>query len=1228
MITKNNFPKVLEKLGFSEDWKYKDFSVDFKKEILHYPKEIKIHGDFTKSFSQNENFVVFEAVFRLIEKGYKPEHIELEKKWKLGHGASGGRADILVKDEDGKSLLIIECKTWGDEFEKQKLKMYKDGGQLFSYWQQEGFVKFIVLYASTLEDEKLSYISAIVKTEDKKSLIQDYEDASERDKKKIRLYKNADNVVDKYLTWKKSYNLYFYYKGIFESDANAYDIEIKPLLKKDLKPIQNSDSQGLFNNFAEILRNNSVGQKERAFSVLVTMFLCKIVDETKTDENQQVKFQWLPNSDTDEILQDRLQSLYHKGMKDFLNQDTIYYSDKFIDDSCKYHKKEVGIDNLKMMLKELKFYKSNEFAFKKVYNEKLFNDNAKVVKEVVQLLETHKFVYGYKHKFLSNLFEKFLKNGMQQDEGQFFTPPPITKFITSSLPILRKKDVPKLIDYACGSGHFLIEAFDEVQKFSPNLEKGWERDYIFGIERDDSLVEISKVSAFLNGADNINIVYGNGLENYECQNITPNSFDLVLANPPYSIKRFKEPLLNEIHNTFKLMDSIPDNSNSIEVLFIERLEQLLKKGGVAGVILPSSILSNDGIYSKARAIILEYFRIVAIVEFGSNTFVATGTNTITLFLEKKGNFDYEHFKLRAEEIFYNKFNSKFEDRESLELYLNYRKIKFEDYKTLLEKEPNENMLKSEMFSEYLVKVKKAKDKQDFKKRYIENILKVESEKFTYFHTAKNEKVLIVKSGEKKVEKEFLGYEWSSRKGSEGLKEYKDENGKFATKLYDETNPENPDKVAFFVSQAFQNQIVENIPENLQNHLSYLNLVDMLDFSKNEFGREIRTNVDKMVEIESRWEIVKLGNVCNILIGGTPSRKEPKFFNGKNLWVSISEMKENLITDTKEKITDLGVQKSNVKLIPKNTTLLSFKLSIGKTAIAGTDLYTNEAIAGLIPKDKNQLLDKYIFAIFNARYIPLIKRGSNVFGKSLNTKFLNDEVKIPLPPKEVQEQIVSEIEIIDDEVSKAKDTISQAKNEIENIISSVGGEMVKLEDIVKLENGNRPKGGVSNISKGVLSLGGEHIHHTDGTINLTSPKFVPIEFFEESKKGKVKQNDILLCKDGALTGKIAFLNENITAMINEHIFIIRTENLILQKYIFQFLFSKNGQSLLKAEVTGTAQGGINSKKLLYIKIPLPSLSVQKEIVSQIEVFEETIKQAEKIISDSQKQKANILDKYLK
>ena len=92
--------------------------------------------------------MVFECVNRLLAKGYKPEHIELEPKWKVGHGASGGRADILVKDQEDKPLLIIECKTEGREFDKAWKDTQNDGGQLFSYAQQIQETEFLCIYTS------------------------------------------------------------------------------------------------------------------------------------------------------------------------------------------------------------------------------------------------------------------------------------------------------------------------------------------------------------------------------------------------------------------------------------------------------------------------------------------------------------------------------------------------------------------------------------------------------------------------------------------------------------------------------------------------------------------------------------------------------------------------------------------------------------------------------------------------------------------------------------------------------------------------------------------------------------------------------------------------------------------------------------------------------------------------------------------------------------------------
>ena len=125
MITKDNLHNLLLSLSFEKNGHQysKQFAdseiylkVDVDKNLLIYPEAqgLKIWERQTCNFSANENFVVFECVHRLLAKGYKPEHIELEPKWKLGHGASGGRADILVKDNQDNPLLIIECKTPGN----------------------------------------------------------------------------------------------------------------------------------------------------------------------------------------------------------------------------------------------------------------------------------------------------------------------------------------------------------------------------------------------------------------------------------------------------------------------------------------------------------------------------------------------------------------------------------------------------------------------------------------------------------------------------------------------------------------------------------------------------------------------------------------------------------------------------------------------------------------------------------------------------------------------------------------------------------------------------------------------------------------------------------------------------------------------------------------------------------------------------------------------------------
>ena len=183
-------------------------------------------------------------------------------------------------------------------------------------------------------------------------------------------------------------------------------------------------------------------------------------------------------------------------------------------------------------------------------------------------------------------------------------------------------------------------------------------------------------------------------------------------------------------------------------------------------------------------------------------------------------------------------------------------------------------------------------------------------------------------------------------------------------------------------------------------------------------------------------------------------------------------------------------------------------------------------------------------------------------------------------------------------------------------------LVKLGDEIEtIETGSRPKGGVENITSGAWSLGGEHIHPTTGMVDLSTPKYVPLDFYDGSTRGKLQENDILLCKDGALTGKIALLRDelnNENAMVNEHVFLLRCESQLKQYYIFNFLFSQNGQNLLKQNITGSAQGGLNSTNLREIKIPDPPLKVQKQIVNECETVDQETVQAREAITTAKQE----------
>ncbi|EHV5227549.1 restriction endonuclease subunit S, partial [Campylobacter jejuni] len=1286
---------------------------DYKNQSINYPKEIKIHDKTTSNFSHPENFVVFECVHRLLEKGYKAQHLELEPKWNLGRDKKGGKADILVKDNENNPYLIIECKTTdskNSEFIKEWNRMQEDGGQLFSYFQQEKGVKYLCLYASDFSD-KLEYKNYIIQAYDNEEYL--------KEKELQNSYKKSNNNIELFKTWKESYELQYFEQGIFEANVNAYKIlEITPTFD-NLKELK---EEGKYHEFAKILRKHNISGKENAFDKLVNIFLCKIYDETFNKNN--LKFGYFGvMADTYANMQDRLMWLYKEAMKEFLGEKITFVSNEDIEKDFKQLKIKTLKEVMQNYIKELKFYSNNDFAFLEVHNKELFLKNALVLKEIVELFANYKLTQNSTNQFLGNLFELFLQKGMKQDEGQFFTPIQICEFIMYSLPLQemlsKNSKALRVIDYACGAGHFLNTYANELKRYLTEDELKEHYKNIYGIEKEYRLSKVSKVSSAMYGQNEINILYADALASFELANtnnlegekakpqIESNSFDLLIANPPYSVKGFLETLSDKSKNTYKLFndDINIETNNSIECFFCERANQILNDNAKAAIILPSSILNKDSIYKNTREILFQNFDFIAIVELGNQTFGATGTNTIILFLRKKETFkqenhlisqDYSLIKERIEaenlkdnENFYQNY---------LSAYCDFRKFDKELYSNFLNGNLDSNLAELEAFKDYRnafrqtsdykklkeSKIyKESKDKQDLEdKAFLAYAQAIEKDKLLYFCLSLNQEVLIIKSpSDIKEQKKFLGYEWSNRKGDEGLKELHEP---YLSPLFERGNPQNETKLNTLICKAFL-KTLSDIPKDLQGYASKARLIDMMDFEKVEFNKAISLNPNNSMQSEEtnpfancKYELVKLGTICKIY--------QPKTITAK-------EIQEN---------GDYKVYGANgvIGFYNKYNHKDSEVAMTCRGATCGTINYTEPLswITGnamiITPLKNNLILKKFLVYILPLSNVKNIITGS---AQPQITKNNLTTLKIPLPPLEIQKQIVAECE----EVEEQHNTLSLSIKEYQNLIKAMLQKCGIIEDnqeyelnsilenLQKLESKldfnllfsfiddftnarqedlKKFKEFVKNIKAILDTL---PISPKDGwkRISLKNEQYIElnpskkeiskldenmlvsfIEMASVSDKGYIQskidrslnevrkgytyfiENDILIAKITPCmeNGKCA-IAKNLTNNIgfgSTEFHIFRAKTGLDSSFLFYNLNQQNIREKAALAMTG-ASGHKRVPISFYenLTIPLPPLEIQEKIVQNIELVEQQIDFLNLKLEFLEKEKEKILQKYL-
>ncbi|EAK6886597.1 restriction endonuclease, partial [Campylobacter coli] len=656
----------------------------------------------------------------------------------------------------------------------------------------------------------------------------------------------------------------------------------------------------------------------------------------------------------------------------------------------------------------------------------------------------------------------------------------------------------------------------------------------------------------------------------------------------------------------------------------------------------------DSIYKNTREILFQNFDFIAIVELGNQTFGATGTNTIILFLRKKETFkqesqDYSLIKERIEaenlkdsENFYQNY---------LSAYCDFRKFDKELYSNFLNGNLDSKLAELEAFKDYRnafrqtsdykklkeSKIyKESKDKQDLEdKAFLAYTQAIEKDKLLYFCLSLNQEVLIIKSpSDIKEQKKFLGYEWSNRKGDEGLKELHEP---YLSPLFERGNPQNETKLNTLICKAFL-KTLSDIPKDLQGYASKARLVDMIDFEKVEFNKAISLNPSNSTQSEmsnpfanSKYELVRLVEIENI-----------KIQKGQNITQKLAKIGNIKVVAGGK---DYAYFHNDFNRNENTITISASGANAGYVNFWKEKIFASDCTTINLP---NLKVIQFIYYVLkcNQKYIMSLARGAaqpHVYPKDI------ENIKIPLPPLEIQKQIVAECEKVEEQYNTIRMSVEEYQNLIKAILQKCGiiddGGGYELNSILDKINNlckiNLDSEFLSSFNKTIkeyalsnpifkLSIGKRVLNNElleNGQIPVYSANVLEVFGFVNKEILQDYDNDSVLWGiDG--DWMVGFIPKNKKFYPTDHCGVLRVDDTKINAKYISFILNEAGK---KQGFSRKLRASIDRIKALRVK--LPSLEFQDQIADITDKIEKKINEYKIELDRLEKEKEKILQKYL-
>lgn len=369
--------------------------------------------------------------------------------------------------------------------------------------------------------------------------------------------------------------------------------------------------------------------------------------------------------------------------------------------------------------------------------------------------------------------------------------------------------------------------------------------------------------------------------------------------------------------------------------------------------------------------------------------------------------------------------------------------------------------------------------------------------------------------------------------------------------------------------------------------------------------------------------VTMGDLGTIITGNTPPRSHPELYGDHTPFIKATDISEGekYTYEPEEFYSEEGYHKYIKSLVPKGSTCVVTIGSIGKKmTMAHCDLFINQAMNAIIP-NKNYDKDFVYYAVRNVlANIKSLDSGTASGRENVSkSAFSRMEVLVDddFPTQKRIATILSRYDSLIENYQKQIKLLEEAAQRLYKEwfvdLRFPGYEKVKVVDGVpegwvnttigemgcSIESGSRPKGGIdNNLTSGYVSVGAENVIGL-GKYNYTSEKLISSDFYDNMKRGKIKDRDILIYKDGAYIGRTSLFQDSFphkAAAVNEHVFLLHANDDNYQYYLFFTLYQKVYFEKMQKLNKNAAQPGINQQLLSGLDLILPTKSLVEQFNS--------------------------------